>query len=207
MTTGGVFYYITQRERNPGPQLPHDPSKKNVVVVGSGWGSTAFLKNLDTSDYNVTVISPRNFFLFTPLLPSVAVGTIATNSILQRRFSLPDSSKFQLTSSSSYSLPDASQGSKNHCHRGRGKICQCLCLQSSILKVLIRFAAHSENYNLCRCGFFVLQYSDSYSSTQMRRKFKARFHQPRYHLTTLSTPSARRHKHLAFQASRNMRVL
>ncbi|KAF8504336.1 FAD/NAD-P-binding domain-containing protein [Russula emetica] len=83
VTTGGVFYYITQRERNPGPQLPHDPSKKNVVVVGSGWGSTAFLKKLDTSEYNVTVISPRNFFLFTPLLPSVAVGTLATNSILQ----------------------------------------------------------------------------------------------------------------------------
>jgi len=83
VTTGGVFYYITQRERNPGPQLPHDPSKKNVVVVGSGWASTAFLKSLDTSDYNVTVISPRNFFLFTPLLPSVAVGTLAANSILQ----------------------------------------------------------------------------------------------------------------------------
>jgi NADH:ubiquinone reductase (non-electrogenic) len=83
--TGGVFYYITQRERNPGPQLPHDPSKKNVVVVGSGWGLTAFLKKLDTSEYNVTVINPRNFFLFTLLLPSVAVRTLATNSILQRR--------------------------------------------------------------------------------------------------------------------------
>ncbi|KAI0288321.1 NADH dehydrogenase [Russula brevipes] len=83
VTSAGAFYYITQRERNPGPQLPHDPSKKNVVVVGSGWASTAFLKNLDTSEYNVTVISPRNFFLFTPLLPSVAVGTLASNSILQ----------------------------------------------------------------------------------------------------------------------------
>ncbi|KAN0116499.1 hypothetical protein V8E52_005880 [Russula decolorans] len=82
--TGGVFY-ITQRERNPGPQLPHDPSKKNVVVVGSGWGLTVFLKKPDTSEYNVTVISPRNFFLFTLLLPSVAVRTLATNSILQRR--------------------------------------------------------------------------------------------------------------------------
>jgi hypothetical protein len=51
-------------------QLPHDPSKKNVVVVGtgSGWGSTAFLKKLDTSENNVTVISPRNFFFFTLLL-------------------------------------------------------------------------------------------------------------------------------------------
>ncbi|KAH9960635.1 FAD/NAD-P-binding domain-containing protein [Russula dissimulans] len=83
LTSGGIFYYVTQRERHPGPQLPHDPSKKNVVVVGSGWAATAFLKNLDTSDYNVTVVSPRNFFLFTPLLPSVAVGTLASNSILQ----------------------------------------------------------------------------------------------------------------------------
>ncbi|KAH9975270.1 FAD/NAD-P-binding domain-containing protein [Lactifluus volemus] len=83
LTSGSVFYYITQKNRNPGPQLPFDPSKKNVVVVGSGWASTAFLKSLDTSDYNVTVISPRNFFLFTPLLPSVAVGTLATSSILQ----------------------------------------------------------------------------------------------------------------------------
>ncbi|KAH9173827.1 NDE2, mitochondrial external NADH dehydrogenase [Lactarius sanguifluus] len=68
---------------HPGSQLPHDPSKKNIVVVGSGWGSTAFLKSLDTAEYNVTVISPRNFFLFTPLLPSVAVGTLASKSILQ----------------------------------------------------------------------------------------------------------------------------
>ncbi|KAF8269448.1 FAD/NAD-P-binding domain-containing protein [Lactarius quietus] len=83
VTSGGVFYYITQKDRHPGSQLPHDPSKKNVVVVGSGWASTAFLKSIDTADYNVTVISPRNFFLFTPLLPSVAVGTLASNSILQ----------------------------------------------------------------------------------------------------------------------------
>jgi NADH:ubiquinone reductase (non-electrogenic) len=83
VTSGGVFYYITQKNRHPGSQLPHDPSKKNVVVVGSGWASTAFLKNLDTAEYNVTVISPRNFFLFTPLLPSVAVGTLSSSSILQ----------------------------------------------------------------------------------------------------------------------------
>ncbi|KAH9026835.1 FAD/NAD-P-binding domain-containing protein [Lactarius pseudohatsudake] len=83
VTSAGTFYYITQKNRYPGSQLPHDPSKKNIVVVGSGWGSTAFLKSLDTAEYNVTVISPRNFFLFTPLLPSVAVGTLASKSILQ----------------------------------------------------------------------------------------------------------------------------
>jgi NADH:ubiquinone reductase (non-electrogenic) len=79
----GTFYYITNKERNPGPQLPFDPSKKTIVVLGSGWGATSLLKRLDTEDYNTVVISPKNFFLFTPLLPSVAVGTLGSKSILQ----------------------------------------------------------------------------------------------------------------------------
>lgn len=29
------------------------------------------------------VISPRNYFLFTPLLPSVAIGTLDARSIIQ----------------------------------------------------------------------------------------------------------------------------
>ncbi|XP_006456018.1 NDE2 mitochondrial external NADH dehydrogenase [Agaricus bisporus var. bisporus H97] len=84
-TIGGVgaLYYITQREKNPGPQLPFDPDKKTLVILGSGWGATSLLKNLDTADFNVVVVSPRNFFLFTPLLPSVAVGTLNNRSIIQ----------------------------------------------------------------------------------------------------------------------------
>ncbi|KAF7324740.1 Mitochondrial external NADH dehydrogenase [Mycena kentingensis (nom. inval.)] len=80
---GASFYYVTKKDRSPGPQLPHEPEKKNIVVLGSGWGATAFLNALDTTEYNVTVVSPRNYFLFTPLLPSVAVGTLSTRSILQ----------------------------------------------------------------------------------------------------------------------------
>nr|VWO95003.1 Probable membrane NADH dehydrogenase NdhA [Ganoderma boninense] len=93
-TTGGVtlvtvaggvaFYYFAQKDKTPGTQLPHDPSKKTLVVCGSGWGATSLLNSLDTQDYNVILISPRNYFLFTPLLPSVAVGTLAPRSILQR---------------------------------------------------------------------------------------------------------------------------
>ncbi|EPS94333.1 FAD/NAD-binding domain-containing protein [Fomitopsis schrenkii] len=79
----GVFYYYTQKDKTPGEQLPHDPSKKTLVVLGSGWGATSLLKSLDTTDYNVIVISPKNYFLFTPLLPSVAVGTISGRSIIQ----------------------------------------------------------------------------------------------------------------------------
>jgi NADH dehydrogenase FAD-containing subunit len=47
-----------------------------IVILGSGWGAVSLLRHLDQSAYDVTVISPRNYFLFTPLLPSVTVGTL-----------------------------------------------------------------------------------------------------------------------------------
>lgn len=43
----------------------------------------SLLKNLDTSNYNVVVISPRNYFLFTPLLPSCTTGLIEHRSIME----------------------------------------------------------------------------------------------------------------------------
>lgn len=63
--------------------VPHDPSKKTIVVLGSGWGSTSFLKAIDTDLYNVIVVSPRNYFLFTPLLPSCTVGTLDFRSLVE----------------------------------------------------------------------------------------------------------------------------
>ena len=57
--------------------------KKRVVVVGTGWAGTSFLKNLKNSSYDVQVISPRNYFAFTPLLPSVTCGTVEARSIVE----------------------------------------------------------------------------------------------------------------------------
>ncbi|KAH6795968.1 hypothetical protein C2S51_036954 [Perilla frutescens var. frutescens] len=57
--------------------------KKRVVVLGTGWAGTSFLKNLKNPSYDVQVISPRNFFAFTPLLPSVTVGTVEARSIVE----------------------------------------------------------------------------------------------------------------------------
>ena len=51
--------------------------------AGTGWGSVSLLKKLDTENYNVVVVSPRNYFLFTPLLPSCTVGTIEHRSIME----------------------------------------------------------------------------------------------------------------------------
>lgn len=67
----------------PTTQLEFDPSKKTLVVLGTGWGSVSLLKKLDTENYNVIVISPRNYFLFTPLLPSCTVGTVEHRSIME----------------------------------------------------------------------------------------------------------------------------
>lgn len=51
-------------------------SKEKIVVLGSGWGGFRVAKDLDKTKYDVTVVSPRNHFLFTPLLPSTTVGTL-----------------------------------------------------------------------------------------------------------------------------------
>src|SRR5208282_3866994 len=50
---------------------------------GTGWGAVSLLKKLDTENYNVIVVSPRNYFLFTPLLPSCTTGTIEHRSIME----------------------------------------------------------------------------------------------------------------------------
>ncbi|KAJ8434899.1 hypothetical protein Cgig2_003338 [Carnegiea gigantea] len=57
--------------------------KKKVVVLGTGWAGTSFLKNLKDPSFEVQVISPRNYFAFTPLLPSVTVGTVEARSIVE----------------------------------------------------------------------------------------------------------------------------
>ena len=58
-------------------------NKKKVVVLGTGWASTSFLKNLKDPSYEVQIVSPRNYFAFTPLLPSVTVGTVEARSIVE----------------------------------------------------------------------------------------------------------------------------
>ncbi|KAF1345690.1 hypothetical protein BDV97DRAFT_358858 [Delphinella strobiligena] len=79
----GYIAYGIVENRNPADQPPPDPSKKTLVVLGTGWGSVSLLKNLDTENYNVIVISPRNYFLFTPLLPSCTTGQIEHRSIME----------------------------------------------------------------------------------------------------------------------------
>lgn len=57
--------------------------KPKLVILGSGWGSVALLKTLNPEDYHVTVVSPVNYFLFTPMLPSATVGTLELRSLVE----------------------------------------------------------------------------------------------------------------------------
>lgn len=89
LSSVGFVGYKVYREGDPANQVKQMPvfedgqRKKTLVILGSGWGSVSLLKNLDTSLYNVVVVSPRNYFLFTPLLPSCPTGTIELRSIIE----------------------------------------------------------------------------------------------------------------------------
>lgn len=68
---------------NPTISSGDEPRKKRIVILGSGWGAAALLQSLDRNAYEVILVSPQNFFLFTPLLPSVTVGTVEARSVVE----------------------------------------------------------------------------------------------------------------------------
>jgi hypothetical protein len=58
-------------------------TKERLVILGTGWGAAALLPDIDNDMYHVTVISPRNYFLFTPMLAGASVGTVDVRSITE----------------------------------------------------------------------------------------------------------------------------
>jgi NADH:ubiquinone reductase (non-electrogenic) len=58
-------------------------SRPRLVILGSGFAAFRLLKQLDLRAYELTVVSQRNHFLYTPLLPSTAVGTIEFRTIIE----------------------------------------------------------------------------------------------------------------------------
>lgn len=80
---GGLLAYSDSKSYHDLTGDAATTRKKRVVVLGTGWAATSFLKNLDISSYDVQVVSPRNYFAFTPLLPSVTCGTVEARSIVE----------------------------------------------------------------------------------------------------------------------------
>lgn len=73
-------YFIDDEENEEMREQKHKPK---LVILGTGWGSVALLKQLNPGDYHVTVVSPSNHFLFTPMLPSATVGTLEFRSLVE----------------------------------------------------------------------------------------------------------------------------
>ncbi len=63
--------------------MNHSPTKQRIIVLGTGFAALSFLRRVDTEAYDVVVVSPRNHFLFSPLLPSTTVGTLEFRSVIE----------------------------------------------------------------------------------------------------------------------------
>lgn len=60
-----------------------ESNRQRLVILGTGWGSYSVLKEINKKLFDVIVVSPRNHFLFTPLLCSTTVGTLEFRSIIE----------------------------------------------------------------------------------------------------------------------------
>eukprot|EP00526_Cylindrotheca_closterium_P011587 CAMPEP_0113638232 /NCGR_PEP_ID=MMETSP0017_2-20120614/20020_1 /TAXON_ID=2856 /ORGANISM="Cylindrotheca closterium" /LENGTH=498 /DNA_ID=CAMNT_0000549313 /DNA_START=123 /DNA_END=1616 /DNA_ORIENTATION=- /assembly_acc=CAM_ASM_000147 len=70
MTANMIRTFATMQTKRP-----------RVVILGSGWGGNTLARRINKDLYDVRLISPANHFLFTPLLPSTAVGTLEFRAI------------------------------------------------------------------------------------------------------------------------------
>ena len=57
--------------------------RPRLVVVGCGFAGYSLLRSLPRGRFETALVSPRNYFLFTPLLPSAATGTVEFRSIVE----------------------------------------------------------------------------------------------------------------------------
>ncbi|KAF9081251.1 hypothetical protein BGX23_001098 [Mortierella sp. AD031] len=89
--TGGSW--STSSTTNPSVLNPYHQQQRGirsvgktqgrVMILGSGWGGFKLLRDMDKNAYQVVAVSPRNHFLFTPLLASTSVGTLEFRCITE----------------------------------------------------------------------------------------------------------------------------
>ncbi len=68
-------------------------SKQRVVIIGGGFGgafTAKYLRRYAAHDLEIELINATNYFVFQPLLPEVASGTIsAPDAVTPLRYMLP----------------------------------------------------------------------------------------------------------------------
>lgn len=75
-----------------------------MVVLGSGWAAMSLVSALNLFRYDVTLVSPRNYFLFTPLLADAAVGTVSAESVVEPVRSFAHGPGFEYVEASAQSV-------------------------------------------------------------------------------------------------------
>ena len=86
-TTGPPTGSVEKTPADAPEPTPAKPRKTIITVLGSGWGAVSFVRSLDptlfgpSGEYELVVISPRDHFVYTPLLPAVASGSVKSSSI------------------------------------------------------------------------------------------------------------------------------
>ena len=73
-------YRSSLRAEAEGGALSLRSNRPTVLIVGSGWAAHSLMKVVDTDAFEVIMVSPRNHFLFTPMLP---------RRVRQRRAAVP----------------------------------------------------------------------------------------------------------------------
>lgn len=71
------------RLRRVDGRLSYQSDRPVILILGSGWASHACTKVMDMDKFDIVVVSPRNHFVFTPMLPSTAVGSVEFRSLLE----------------------------------------------------------------------------------------------------------------------------
>ncbi|XP_061336805.1 external alternative NAD(P)H-ubiquinone oxidoreductase B3, mitochondrial-like [Gastrolobium bilobum] len=102
-------------------EYANQSQKKKVVVLGTGWAGTSFLKNMKSSSYDIHVVSPRNYFAFTPLLPSVTIGTVEARSIVEPIRSVARKSGVNIQFSEAECYKIDPKNNKVYCRAGQDK--------------------------------------------------------------------------------------
>ncbi|KAJ5161783.1 hypothetical protein N7492_007175 [Penicillium capsulatum] len=74
--------YATEIEHTTAIADP-SPGKERVVILGSGWAGYNLSRRLSSHSFLPIVISPRTYFVFTPLLTDAASGSLDFSSIIE----------------------------------------------------------------------------------------------------------------------------
>lgn len=57
--------------------------KTRVVILGSGWAGYVLSRKLDPKKHHITIVSPRSYLVFTPLLNDTVAGTLDFSNVIE----------------------------------------------------------------------------------------------------------------------------